>query len=69
MKLKKAKDATFQQRVSLSRSLIKTLFNTFDIHNGFLGDLLGRPDYWSAVGRFKEKGGKPDAAFGTSNFS
>ncbi|KAM7216725.1 hypothetical protein V8F06_007835, partial [Rhypophila decipiens] len=63
VKLEKSQHATFRQRASMSRPLVDSLFQKFDIHNSFLGDLIGRPNYWSAIGRSKDENGTPDAAF------
>lgn len=53
IKLEKSPSATFGHRASISQKLAEKLFAKFDIHQSFLGDLVGRPDYWSAAGRVK----------------
>jgi hypothetical protein len=64
IRLEKSADATFGHRASITRKLAETIFAQFDIHNGFLGDLVGRPDYWSAIGRCKGKGVVVEEEFG-----
>ncbi|KAK4034968.1 hypothetical protein C8A01DRAFT_48742 [Parachaetomium inaequale] len=63
IRLKKSADATFGHRASITRKLAETIFAQFDVHNGFMGDLVGRPDYWSAVGRCKGKDVVPEEEF------
>ncbi|KPM39332.1 hypothetical protein AK830_g7256 [Neonectria ditissima] len=55
--------ALFNFRASVSRSLTKELFARFNIHSGFMLDLLGRPNYWSSVSQWKEDGSEEKAAF------
>ncbi|KAJ4245253.1 hypothetical protein NW762_014123 [Fusarium torreyae] len=53
IKLEANPSATFEQTPSISRSLAESLFSHYDIHSGFLLDLVGRPNYWSAVSQIK----------------
>ncbi|KAK4464440.1 hypothetical protein QBC42DRAFT_295082 [Cladorrhinum samala] len=53
IKLEKSPSAAFGHRASISQKLVEELFAKFDVHQSFLGDLVGRPDYWSASGRVK----------------
>ncbi|KAK4183621.1 hypothetical protein QBC35DRAFT_477992 [Podospora australis] len=68
IKLKRSPSATFRQRASISPKLVERLFVDYDIHNSFLGDLIGRPDYWSAVGRAKGGWGNKTAEQPASAF-
>ncbi|RBR05719.1 uncharacterized protein FIESC28_11308 [Fusarium coffeatum] len=53
IKLEANPDATFEQTSWISKSLVERLFKSYDIHSGFLLDLIGRPNYWSAVSQVK----------------
>ncbi|KAK0728880.1 hypothetical protein B0T26DRAFT_186900 [Lasiosphaeria miniovina] len=63
IKLEKSKESAFNQKVSISLEQAETIFSQFDIHGGFMGDLIGRPDYWSAINRCKSEGDKVDDVF------
>ncbi|KAF4995291.1 hypothetical protein FGRMN_5256 [Fusarium graminum] len=53
IKLEANPDATFEQTSWISKTLVASLFHHYDIHSGFLLDLIGRPNYWSAVSQVK----------------
>jgi len=48
----------------MSRQTVQAIFSEFDIHEAFLFDLLGRPNYWSAVSAFKDEGEQRGSAYG-----
>ena len=62
--LERATEGSFGHRASISRELFESVFKQFDIHSGFLLDLVGRPNYWSAVSRLKDVAGEAEGAFG-----
>ncbi len=64
VRLAKSAGTAFGQRASISRKLAVTIFTRFHVHHGFMADMIGRPDYWSAIGRPKGKGGNPRDSFG-----
>ncbi|KAF4442823.1 hypothetical protein F53441_11651 [Fusarium austroafricanum] len=53
IKLERNLNATFEQRASISKPLVENLFNHYGIHTGFLLDVIGRPNYWSALSQLK----------------
>ncbi|KAL6412650.1 hypothetical protein AUP68_03855 [Ilyonectria robusta] len=53
VKLEADPNASFEQKAWMSKSLAKKLFSYYDIHAGFLLDLVGRPNYWSALSQVK----------------
>lgn len=53
VKLDASEHATFAQRASISKPLAGKVFDHFDVHGGFLLDLVGRPNYWSATSQVK----------------
>lgn len=53
VKLEADTNATFEQKSWMSKSLAKNLLSYYDIHAGFLLDLVGRPNYWSALSQVK----------------
>lgn len=50
----------------MSKSLAKKLFSYYDIHAGFLLDLVGRPNYWSALSQVKTDPRHHQDVFGES---
>ncbi|KAK1832056.1 hypothetical protein QBC39DRAFT_350048 [Podospora conica] len=55
--LEKSSDSTFGHKASISRNLAETISTKYDIHPGFMADMIGRTNYWSAVERSKGKRG------------
>ncbi|KAH7151648.1 hypothetical protein DER46DRAFT_614981 [Fusarium sp. MPI-SDFR-AT-0072] len=53
IKLEINPSATFDYAASISKPLLQSLFTDYDIHSSFLLDLVGRPNYWSAVSQVK----------------
>jgi hypothetical protein len=58
--LEKSTGSTFGQKASISRDLAETISTKYNIHPGFMADMIGRPNYWSAVERSKGKTGGSD---------
>ncbi|KAK5997632.1 hypothetical protein PT974_02996 [Cladobotryum mycophilum] len=63
IKLEKSPKSPWGHKASISVELIKSIFDRFDIHEGFLPDLLGRPNYWAAVSRLGDNGVGSEDAF------
>lgn len=59
-KLEADDKATFDQKSTMSKQLALKIFDRFGIHGGFLLDLVGRPNYWSAVSQIKSDPDKKD---------
>jgi hypothetical protein len=41
--------ATYKHRTSASPHLVELALKEYHIHEAFVHDLLGRPDYWSSI--------------------
>lgn len=54
----------FEQQASISQSMAAKLFDRFDVHSGFVLDLVGRPNYWAAVSQVKVDPVKRQEVFG-----
>ncbi|OIW29321.1 hypothetical protein CONLIGDRAFT_680170 [Coniochaeta ligniaria NRRL 30616] len=54
VKLEKSTTSPWGHKASISSDVVKSIFDKFSIHEGFLMDLLGRPNYWSAVSRIRD---------------
>ncbi|KAL9617196.1 MAG: hypothetical protein Q9160_008001 [Pyrenula sp. 1 TL-2023] len=48
-------EAQYKRQASISRESIERLAGTIGMHDAAIQDLLGRPDYWSAFRRYKDK--------------
>jgi hypothetical protein len=57
-------DTNYGRQVTISAPVLEMLVSRFNVHSAFLFDLLGRPDYWSAVTRTKEEDASVQMGYG-----
>lgn len=69
VKLEENEHATFKLQASISQSITAKLSAHFNIHSGFLLDLVGRLNYWAAVSEVKTDPVQHKYVFGRSPFS
>jgi hypothetical protein len=56
--------AAYKRRASASRYLVERFLQEYKVHDAFVHDLLGRPDYWSSVTHRIKEGYSQDEDYG-----